>query len=177
MLIVNYLKLQVHIKQLMPRQSLFIQLFHERIRVELFHVPDARFTPDALHEQFGTNHCWNAGRVADTLCARFHIRRMMAAIVVNIIGQFFPVFQSAYAATDGSFARIVFTQITRSISRPFALTSLDKILALAKELLRGVEYAERPIRLIGLSVSNPVKGEAPEQGHWEQLTLPFSDWE
>ena len=70
-----------------------------------------------------------------------------------------------------------FTQITRSISRPFALTSLDKILALAKELLRGVEYAERPIRLIGLSVSNPVKGEAPEQGHWEQLTLPFSDWE
>ena len=70
-----------------------------------------------------------------------------------------------------------FTQITRSISRPFALTSLDKILALAKELLRGVEYTERPIRLIGLSVSNPVKGEAPEQGHWEQLTLPFSDWE
>ena len=54
-----------------------------------------------------------------------------------------------------------FTQITRSISRPFALTSLDKILALAKELLRGVEYAERPIRLIGLSVSNATKILSP----------------
>ena len=48
-----------------------------------------------------------------------------------------------------------FTQITRSVTRPQELTTLDTILPLAKQLLKEVDYAEHPIRLIGLSVSNP----------------------
>lgn len=69
-----------------------------------------------------------------------------------------------------------FTQITRSVTQTEELTRLDFVLPLAKELLKGVEYAQHPIRLIGLSVSNP-KEETDEHGVWEQLSFEFSDWE
>lgn len=70
-----------------------------------------------------------------------------------------------------------FSQITRSITQSQELTTLDRVLPLAKELLKTVEYEQHPIRLIGLSVSNP-KEEADEQhGVWEQLSFEFSDWE
>ena len=68
-----------------------------------------------------------------------------------------------------------FTQITRSVTRPQELTSLDTILPLAKQLLKEVDYAEHPIRLIGLSVSNP-HHEPDVSGTWEQLSFEFSDW-
>ena len=60
-----------------------------------------------------------------------------------------------------------FTQITRSVTRPQELTTLDTILPLA--------YAEHPIRLIGLSVSNP-HNEPDVSGTWEQLSFEFSNW-
>ena len=70
-----------------------------------------------------------------------------------------------------------FSQITRSITQTQELYTLDRILPLAKELLKSVEYEQHPIRLIGLSVSNP-KEEADEQhGVWEQLSFEFSDWD
>ena len=69
-----------------------------------------------------------------------------------------------------------FSQITRSITQAQELTVLDKILPLAKQLLKEVDYEHHPIRLIGLSVSNP-KEEAEEHGAWEQLSFEFSDWE
>ncbi len=70
-----------------------------------------------------------------------------------------------------------FSQITRSLTQSQELTTLDKVLPLAKELLKSVEYEQHPIRLIGLSVSNP-KEEADEQhGVWEQLSFEFRDWE
>lgn len=69
-----------------------------------------------------------------------------------------------------------FTQITRSITQPQELTSLDVILPLAKQLLKEVDYEHHPIRLIGLSVSNP-REEREEKGVWEQLSFEFSDWE
>ncbi len=69
-----------------------------------------------------------------------------------------------------------FNQITRSQSRHEELDTLDKILPLAKELLQEVEYESHPIRLIGLSVSNPVKEERTAKGRWEQLSFEFSDW-
>jgi len=50
------------------------------------------------------------------------------------------------------------------------------ILPLAKQLLREVDYEHHPIRLIGLSVSNP-REESDEKGVWEQLSFEFSDWE
>ena len=68
-----------------------------------------------------------------------------------------------------------FTQITRSVTRPQELTTLDTILPLAKQLLKEVDYEQHPIRLIGLSVSNP-HNELGVSGTWEQLSFEFSDW-
>ena len=69
-----------------------------------------------------------------------------------------------------------FNQITRSLSRSYPLTDLSVILPLAKELLKEVDYAEHPIRLIGLSVSNPMEEKSNSKSHWEQLSFEFSDW-
>ena len=66
-----------------------------------------------------------------------------------------------------------FNQITRSISCASELTSLNKILPLAKLLLKEVNYAENPIRLIGLAVSNPIKEDENPSEIWEQLCLNF----
>ena len=71
-----------------------------------------------------------------------------------------------------------FTQITRSITQGRELTTLDVILPLAKQLLREVDYEHHPIRLIGLSVSNPhEEGLAGKHREWEQLSFEFSEWE
>jgi len=50
-----------------------------------------------------------------------------------------------------------FSQITRSITQARPLTDKDVILPLAKQLMKKVEYDEKPIRLIGLSVSGAHK--------------------
>lgn len=68
-----------------------------------------------------------------------------------------------------------FNQITRSITQSKELTTLDVILPLAKQLLKEVDYEHHPIRLIGLSVSNP-REENDEKCVWEQLSFEFSDW-
>ena len=70
-----------------------------------------------------------------------------------------------------------FAQITRSITQDKELTTMDIILPLAKKLLADVSYEERPIRLLGLSVSNPREDDKEVLPHttWEQLTLPFED--
>ena len=62
-------------------------------------------------------------------------------------------------------------KITRSITQNSELTSMDKILPLAKKLLKEIDYESHPIRLIGLSVSNPKeeKEEIKNNGnnfHW-----------
>ena len=40
--------------------------------------------------------------------------------------------------------------------------------------MQQIDYAQHPIRLIGLAVSNPVE-ETDTISHWEQLYLPFAD--
>lgn len=71
-----------------------------------------------------------------------------------------------------------FNQITRSITQANELTTLDKILPLAKQLLKEVEYENHPIRLIGLSVSNPKEERKEEEKvQWEQLSFKFKDWD
>ena len=70
-----------------------------------------------------------------------------------------------------------FKQITRSLTQAQELTTLGVILPLAKQLLQEVDYGERPIRLIGLSVSNPHEEDDTPRGHWEQLSLEFDDWD
>ena len=69
-----------------------------------------------------------------------------------------------------------FSQITRSMTQAQELTNLERILPLAKQLLKEVEYEQHPIRLIGLSVSNPREEADEHRGVWEQLSFEFSDW-
>ncbi|MCK9179790.1 MAG: DNA polymerase IV [Bacteroides sp.] len=69
-----------------------------------------------------------------------------------------------------------FSQVTRSQTLEHPIYKLKEILALAKKLFQTIEE-KRPIRLIGLSVSNPVQ-QKEEQGEvWEQLSFDFSDWD
>lgn len=67
-----------------------------------------------------------------------------------------------------------FTQITRSVTVQKELREKRVILALAKELISEVDYSSKPIRLLGLSVSNPQGGEA-DSTKYVQLRLHFKD--
>ena len=66
-----------------------------------------------------------------------------------------------------------FKQITRSLTQEKDLHELKDILPLAKQLLKEVDYSVRPIRLIGLSISNP-KEECEPHHKWKQLELEFA---
>ena len=68
-----------------------------------------------------------------------------------------------------------FKQITRSLTQEKELHRLDDILPLAKQLLKEVDYSIRPIRLIGLTVSNPKEEQEEEHGVWKQLELEFEE--
>ncbi len=75
-----------------------------------------------------------------------------------------------------------FTQITRSITSTETLTTKEQILPLSKQLMQKVDFADRPIRLLGLSVGNPASDEtdddgAPHRQEWVNQYLPFEDVE
>jgi DNA polymerase-4 len=72
-----------------------------------------------------------------------------------------------------------FSQITRSITVPKSrnLDTLHDILPFAKKLLAQVDYEEKFIRLIGLSVSNPTDDTPPTPDQYRQLELEFEDEE
>ena len=67
------------------------------------------------------------------------------------------------------------TQITRSLTQEKVLRTKDDILPLAKQLLKDTEYHDRPIRLMGLSVSSPDSNDKYEQSRpkWIEGLLPF----
>lgn len=69
------------------------------------------------------------------------------------------------------------TQITRSLTQEKVLRTKDDILPLAKRLLKDTEYHDRPIRLMGLSVSSPETNDKEGQNRpqWVEGFLPFSD--
>jgi len=69
------------------------------------------------------------------------------------------------------------TQITRSLTQEKVLRTKDDILPLAKRLLKDTEYHDRPIRLMGLSVSSPETNDKEGQNgpQWVEGFLPFSD--
>lgn len=69
------------------------------------------------------------------------------------------------------------TQITRSLTQEKVLRTKDDILPLAKRLLKYTEYHDRPIRLMGLSVSSPETNDKEGQNRpqWVGGFLPFSD--
>ena len=68
-----------------------------------------------------------------------------------------------------------FKQITRSLTQEKELHDLKDILPLAKQLLKEVDYSIRPIRLIGLTVSNPKEEQEEKHDMWKQLELEFDD--
>lgn len=62
-----------------------------------------------------------------------------------------------------------FTQITRSVTADRRLHTKDQILPLAKGLSCEVDCSRRPIRLMGLSLSNPHAGcEAQREKRWAE---------
>lgn len=68
-----------------------------------------------------------------------------------------------------------FKVINRSLTSGKVLERKDDILPLAKQLLSKVDYsAARPVRLVGLSVSNP-EVEEEHKPHWVQGRLDFGD--
>ncbi len=68
-----------------------------------------------------------------------------------------------------------FKQITRSLTQEKEFTTLDDILPIAKQLLKGVDFTMKPIRLIGLSISNPKEEIIPSGESWRQLELDFKE--
>lgn len=70
------------------------------------------------------------------------------------------------------------TQITRSLTLSRVLRTKDDILPLAKQLLRQTDYLSRPVRLMGLSVSNPQDdAQASLSPRWIEGFLPFPGWQ
>ncbi len=67
-----------------------------------------------------------------------------------------------------------FQQVTRSISREQAIESSGDILALAEELLKKTEAGERPVRLLGVTVSQ-LTTDVPAL-ELLQLELPFKSF-
>jgi len=69
------------------------------------------------------------------------------------------------------------TQITRSLTQDKILRTKDDILPLAKQLLKDTDYHNRPIRLMGLSVSSPETNEKEGQirPQWIEGLLPFEE--
>ena len=67
-----------------------------------------------------------------------------------------------------------FTQITRSLTLDSGFEELNQVLPVAKKLLKEVDYERHPIRLIGLSVSNPREKAKPGE-EWIQLCLDFKE--
>jgi DNA polymerase IV len=63
-----------------------------------------------------------------------------------------------------------YTQVTRSMTQPDAITELGLIQALAQQLLEGVDRAGREVRLLGLGMSK-LGNEAPI---FKQLVLPIT---
>ena len=67
-------------------------------------------------------------------------------------------------------------QVTRSITADHALRTKDEILPLAKQLMQSAGVSLRPIRLIGLGVSNQRSASTQEEQHWQELELEFEPW-
>ena len=66
-----------------------------------------------------------------------------------------------------------FSQITRSITQAKVFEGKEDILPVVKRLMSQVDYSSKPIRLIGLAISNP-----PEDircGEWIEGELEFKD--
>lgn len=64
-----------------------------------------------------------------------------------------------------------FTQITRSLTSTSPLKNKDDILPMAKQLIEHIDCVAKPVRLIGLSVSNPQ--DAGKRREWVEGNFDF----
>lgn len=73
-----------------------------------------------------------------------------------------------------------FSQITRSITpstEQMIPVDAGTIMELASQLMEKVDYHEKPIRLIGIGISNPMHdGEEAQEADWIQLQFDFKPW-
>ncbi len=67
-----------------------------------------------------------------------------------------------------------FTQITRSITTDYVIDTEDTIFSLMRQLLAQVDYSDaHPIRLLGVTVSNPIYGRVAPSQQWIQLKIEW----
>lgn len=69
-----------------------------------------------------------------------------------------------------------FNQLTRSTTRNKDLLTKADILPLAKALFANIDFADHPIRLLGLSVSNPHADDEGMHAEWVEQYLPFKEY-
>ena len=90
-----------------PRQTLFVELFHERIGIESLYVINARFFhlparetswPDQQERPWYSSHP----------VLRFEIGSMMAAIIIHIISKFLSIFFNTPNATTDRAPPVIF---------------------------------------------------------------------
>ena len=97
---------------LVPGQSLLVELLHEWIWIEFLYVVYAWLLPQALAEHHGTNHGWYTCGVASALHTSFLKGCTMAAVVVYVVSVLLAVIADTTNATaDRCLALIVFAQI------------------------------------------------------------------
>ena len=93
---------------LMPGQTLFVQLFHEWIGIELLYVVYTWLLPETLAEHHGTNHGWYACGITDTLHTRLLVGSTVRAVVIDIIGVLLAIVaDTADASADRGLALVV----------------------------------------------------------------------
>ena len=97
----------------MPRQTLLVELLHERIGIELLDVPNARLAPQTLEEHHGTDHCRDTSGVAYALHTGLLVGSLVRTVVVNVVGLLLAVLQSADAATDRGLSAVVLAEVLR----------------------------------------------------------------
>ncbi len=72
-----------------------------------------------------------------------------------------------------------FSQITRSVTKDFNFTTFEPIRRFADSLIAEVDYASHPVRLMGLTVSNPHANHDTrikrDTSNWRQLLLDFEN--
>ena len=123
---------------------------------------------------------------AVTTCIRHTVEELVRRIAKNSFEGRTLTMKIKFAHTWQDNHSQDFHQITRSMTASHILRTQDEILPLAEQLMQGVDYQSRPIRLLGLGVSNPgnlsTNNEKAaglnvnKQQQWVELELDFDPW-
>lgn len=111
---VRLIYLQIFVHYLVPRQSVFVQLCHEWIWIEVFHVPNAWASPLSCAEHHRTDHGRNSCGVTYTLHAGLFESLLVATVVVYVVGECLAIFADTFdSTTDAGLSLVVLSQILR----------------------------------------------------------------